>query len=176
MPRAKWIPGLALLAALQAVAGAPSAGRGSEPAVPPEAERRVASLVREWFTRLETRAPQSPSPERLLSAPSFELSTAEGTARTRAAVRAWLDDLRTPHPRVAFQLAAMRIAPVEADLYRARFEVDRRTYDLEELPHVSRWEHTWLVRSVPGEPPVIVRIEERPSLSHPGTGTRIICN
>jgi len=170
------MPGVALLTALQAAVGAPSAGGSPEPAVPPEVERRVASLVQEWFARLEARAPGSPSPERLLSAPSFELSTAEGTARTRAEVRAWLDDLRSPHPRVAFQLAAMRIAPVEADLYRARFQVDRRTHDLEGLPHVSRCEHTWLVRSVPGEPPVIVQIDQRPSLPHPGTGTRIICN
>jgi hypothetical protein len=168
------MPRLGMLAALQVAVLAAAPGTNADPAVSPEAERRVQSTVRAWFDRLEERAPASSEP--VLSVPGFEVSSAEGTARSPAGVRAWLDGLRSPHLRVAFRLEAMRIDLVEPGLYRARFEVDRRTYDAEGLPHVARWDHTWLVRSAQGEPPQILRIEERPALPHPGTGTRVVCN
>ena len=102
------------------------------------------------------------------------LSPAE--ERVASLIRAWLADLRSSDPRVEFRIDELRITPLEPGLYRARFELDRRAFDPDGTPHVARWEHTWLVRSGSRDAPAILRIQQRPALSFPGTGPQIVCD
>ena len=143
---------------------------------PADAERSAAALIRDWFDRLESGTSDARAALLRPMEASFELARPRGTTRNPAEIEAWLDELRSPHARVEFTVGALRVTPAEAGLYEVRFEVDRRADDAQGLSHVARSDHTWLVRMLPGSPPAIARIEERPILSYPGTGPRIICN
>lgn len=145
-------------------------------AAPLDAEQRVTAMVRSWLTLLESRSRESSSASLPPLASGFALFLADGVTRGPTDIGPWLDDRRTSHPQVEFQLDSLRIAPVEDDLYRARFAIDRHAHDAADALHLARWEHVWLVRSPPGAHAEILRIEERPALPFPGTGTRIICN
>lgn len=143
---------------------------------PADAERTSAALIREWFDQLESGTPDARAALLRPMEASFELTRPGGTTRNPAEIGAWLDALRSPHQRVAFTIDALRVTLAEAGLYEVRFEVDRRADDAQGVSHVARSEHTWFVRMLPGSPPAIARIEERATLSYPGTGPRIICN
>jgi hypothetical protein len=138
-------------------------------------EERVTSLVRDWFSLLESRSSASRALEALLDPSSFELSLVDGSVRNRGELRDWLGDFRTAHPEVVHQIEAPRISPVGAGLYELRFELDRRAIDDAGFEHLARRDHTWLVRGPPGAAPSIVRIDERALLPFPGTGPRIVC-
>lgn len=165
---------------MPACRGVPIRAANSEETSPaPEAanaEQATAALIRDWFDRLESGTSDARAVLRRPMEASFELALPGGTTRNPAEVQAWLDELRSPHPRVEFTIDALRVTPAEAGLFEVRFAVDRRAHDAQGVAHVARREHTWFVRILPGSPPAIARIEERPTLSFPGTGPRIICN
>jgi hypothetical protein len=155
----------------------PTSIQAASPAREPvDAERSTASLIRDWFDQLASGTSDARAALLRPMDASFELALPGGTTRNPAEIQSWLDELRSPHPRVEFTIDALRVTPVEAGLYEVRFEVDRRADDAQGVSHVARREHTWFVRMLPGFPPAIARIEERPTLSFPGTGPRIICN
>ena len=150
------------------------AGISSESAA---AERRIGSLVTDWFARLasDTRDRRA-ALKRPLEA-SFELARAGVSTQDAAGIDAWLDELRSLHPRVEFAGAALRSrSTAEPSLYEAHFAVERRAIDEQGLPRLASREQRWLVRLVPGAEPAISRIEDQPTLSFPGTGPRIVCN
>ena len=171
---------LALLAPMPACSGVPvrpaSIPATSSAHEPVAAERDFAALIRDWFDQLESGTSDARAALLRPMEASFEVALPGGATRNPAAIQSWLDELRSPHPHVEFTIGALRVTPTEAGLYELRFEVDRRADDAQGVAHVSRREHTWIVRMLPGLPPAIARIEERPTLSFPGTGPRIICN
>jgi hypothetical protein len=174
------IPALTLLAVLTACSGGsahPVRGEVTSPARAREdAERSAAALIRDWFDRLASGTNGAHAALLQPMEASFELARPGGTTRDPAEIEAWLDELRSPHPRVEFTIDALRVTPAEAGLYELRFTVDRRANDAQGLSHVARSEHTWLVRMREESPAAIARIEAHPVLAFPGTGPRIICN
>lgn len=163
-----------LVAALELSISSPAAA-GGEPDASAE-DRAIESLIREWFTLLET----SPADPRLLrtiaSDPSFELQRAGTTARTAEELAGWIAELRSSHSHVAFTIDSIRIGPEESGLRRAHFEVERRAQDADGAVYVARWLHCWWLRALPDGALQVARIEQQPALPFPGTGPRIICD
>ncbi len=164
-------PGLLSCAATTRVNANPIALASSHPG----SERRIESMVHDWFALLEGQTLESSTLDDFLAKPSFEFSLAEGTVRSPSEFRAWLSNLRSTYPQIEYRIDAIRVDSVGEGLYQARFELDRRALDKVGAPHIARREHIWLVRDFPGNAPVILQIDERPLLPFPGTGPKIIC-
>ena len=146
------------------------------PALAPSgAEPPIGALVHEWFALLEGQTLASRPLTDLLAEPAFELSLVEGKIQSRAEVRAWLSRLHSAYPEIDYRFDAIRIEPIRESLYRAHFEIDRRAIDTSGVPHISRREHTWLIRRIEGDSPVILQVDERSLLAFPGTGPQIVC-
>ena len=139
------------------------------------AKQRIASLVHDWFAALEGGTLESQALDGFMAAPPFELSLIGATVRSLSELDAWHSNLRSTHLQLEYRIDSIVVEPVGEDIHRARFEFERRAVDDGAIPHIARSEHSWLVRVVPGEAPVILRIDERPLLAFPGTGPQIVC-
>ncbi|MBW2361357.1 MAG: hypothetical protein JRG84_10675 [Deltaproteobacteria bacterium] len=176
-PGWQWLAVLAVFGALLpscAPKTASLAPRASASA-PRDAEQRIVALVHDWFAVLEGGSHESRGLDGFVAEPSFELSLIGASVRNLGELESWRSNLRSTHPELEYRLDTIRVALVGEDLQRARFEFERRAVDDGGVPHLARREHSWLVRDVPGEAPVIVRIDERPLLAFQGTGPQIIC-
>ncbi len=162
---------LLLLAASPVVAQEVAASASARPG----AEQRVDSLVHDWFALLEGATLESGSLDGFVAEPTFELSLIGASIRTLVELEAWRSNLRLSHPQLEYRIDSIDVQPVREDLHRARFEFERQAVDEGGISHIARREHAWLVRDVPGETPVILRIDERPLLAFQGTGPQIIC-
>ncbi len=166
----------ASFAVLPARAGGHGPGTGAVASEPGAAEAEVDSLIRGWFALLQT----APADPRLLATlvrePSFELSVADGSAPPAQQLLAWLEGLRASEPGAEFVIDSIRIEPEAKGMLRARFEVERRERTSDGALHLVRRHQTWWVRTRAGDPPSVIRIEQRPALPFPGTGPRIVCD
>jgi hypothetical protein len=172
----QWIVMLAFLGSLVPSCTTTSSARlHPELATSAPAEQRIVSLVHEWFAVLEGRTLESRTLGRFMAEPSFELSLVGGDVQSLTELEAWRASLQATHLELEYQIGSIELEPVGDGLHRARFEFDRRAVDDEGIPRIARREHAWLVRNVPGEAPVILRIDERPLLAFPGTGPQIVC-
>ncbi|MCP5055471.1 MAG: hypothetical protein GY937_01970 [bacterium] len=138
-------------------------------------EQRIETLVHTWFALLEVRASGETAFESHLADPPFEIDLVGGTIRTPEDLHAWHAHLLQEHPEREYRIDPVRIVSAGDHLYRAHFRFDRHTRDGGGSPHVARREHTWFLRMLPSDEPVILRIEERPLLAFPGTGPQITC-
>jgi len=132
-------------------------------------------MVHDWFALLEGQTLESRTLDDFLAAPVFEFSLADRTLRSPSELRAWLSNLRSSYPQLEYRIDAIRVDSIGEGLYQVRFEFDRRSLDKAGAPHIVRRKHIWLVRDLPHDAPVILKIEERPLLPFPGTGPKIIC-
>lgn len=164
---------LLLVALVVSIASSSAAGGEPEAAA---ADRAIESLIRDWFTLLES----SPADPRLLrtiaSDPSFELQRAGTIARAPEEIEAWIAELHSSHSQVGFAIDSIRIVPEETGLRRAHFEVERKAQGADGAVYVARWHYCWWVRALPDGELRVVRIEQRPALPFPGTGPRIVCD
>jgi hypothetical protein len=137
----------------------------------------MESQIERWFSVLAESPPDlaGEARPRGQSALEFALVEEEGEDAAPADLRAWLLDLRSPHPRVQFELHHMSATRVGDRLHRFRFEVERKAVDAEGLPHVARSQQTWLIHERVASPPAVLRAESVPLLSFPGTGPQIVC-
>jgi len=173
----KWIVVLAFLASLaQSCTANSRANLQPDMAASAPAEQRIVSLVHGWFAALEGGTLESHALDDFMAEPSFELSLIGGDVESLTELEAWRAKLSSTHLELGYQIGSVDVEPVGEDLHRARFEFERRAVDDEGLPHIARREHVWLVRNVPGEAPVVLRIDERPLLAFPGTGPQIVCD
>jgi hypothetical protein len=140
-----------------------------------DSKQRVESLIRDWFASLENPAIDSKQSSSFLSETSFEFRSKDEAVQSRAEYLASISDLRASRPHTEYQLDSIEIESVEPDLYRARFQFNRRFLDEAGIPHVARREHIWMIRSESNAAPVILQIEERPLLFFPGTGPQVVC-
>jgi hypothetical protein len=138
-------------------------------------EARVTSLITQWFESLEAQSSEGWAVESFLAESPLAFSLMEAGDPGPDEFADWLFALRSPHPEVEFRLDKLRLDSLEGDLLRVRFEFDRHATDAAGLPHLARREQTWLVRDLPGEAPVVLRIEEQRMLAFPGTGPQIVC-
>jgi hypothetical protein len=138
-------------------------------------ERRISTLIRNWYSLLESQAPESAAIEHFLADSPFEFSLTAGEDPGPGEALAWVSELRSGHPQVEYRLQPIRTESGGEGLVRARFEFERRAMDAEGLLHVARRAHTWLIRDVAGASPAVVRIDEERLLSFPGTGPQIVC-
>jgi hypothetical protein len=174
----RWLAVLALLgSALSSYAG--DSKMSLDPAVPASAphgaEQRIVALVRDWFAALEVEPLESPALDGFLAEPFFELLLIGASVRSLGEFEAWRSHLSATHRQRVYRIDSIHVEPAGENTYRARFEFERRAVDDGGFPHIAHREHTWLVRDVPGEAPVILRIDERPLLAFPGTGPQIVC-
>jgi hypothetical protein len=140
-----------------------------------DSKQRVETLVHDWFASLANPAIDSNQLSLFLSETSFEFRSIDEIVRGRSEFLASISNLRASRPHTEYQLDSIRIESVKPDLYRARFQFNRRALDEAGIPHVARREHIWMVRSESNAAPVILQIEERPLLFFPGTGPQIVC-
>jgi hypothetical protein len=136
---------------------------------------RVTSLISQWFVLLQAQSSDSWAVETFLAESPLVFSLMEAGDPGPGDFADWLSALRSPHPEVAYRLDKLRLDSLEDDLVRVRFEFERHAIDAAGLPHLTRREQTWLVRDLPGEVPVVLRIEEQRLLAFPGTGPQIVC-
>jgi hypothetical protein len=153
----------------------PSAGEAPAASTADGSAQRIKTLIYSWFVLLEDPTIDSNALAGLLAEPHFELLSADQTLRSPSELRAWVSRLRTTDPHVEYQIDSIHIESVRQDLYRARFEFDRRIVDDAGLAHVARREHTWTVRAISNATPILLEIQERPLLPYPGTGPEIVC-
>ncbi len=178
--RRRWLL-LAILAALApgllncATTGGVSADPTTSTSADHGSERRIASMIHEWFALLTSQTLESPALDHFVAQPPFAFSFAEGNVRSLGELRAWASNLRSTSAQVEYRIAAIRLDPAGEGLYQVRFESQQRALDASGAPHIAGRQHTWLVRDFPGEGPVILQIDERPSLVFPGTGPQIVC-
>ena len=155
------------------------ASSGPDPAAfeaaPRELEERIKTLIHSWFAVLADPTVEAKTVDGLLGEAPFEFILDGEVLRDRAALLAWVSNLRTTYRQIEYRLDPIRIQAEERDRYRVRFEFDRHALDEAGLPHVARREHTWIVQSDVDATPVILRMEERPLLFFPGTGPQIVC-
>lgn len=140
-----------------------------------EARRRVASAIRDWFAFLGEQDGGLAGLQRLFSSASLELSFVGGTLRTRDELEAWIASLRSTYPRAEYRVESLTVEPVGEDVYRARFEVERRAWDHAGLLHLARREHIWVLGTASGEGPILQSAVERVLPYYPGTGPRLLC-
>ncbi|MBW2288624.1 MAG: hypothetical protein JRG90_12460 [Deltaproteobacteria bacterium] len=138
-------------------------------------EARVASMVEQWFASLEAQPSEGWAVETFLAESPLAFSLTEAGDLGPDELAGWLFALRSSHPKVEYRLDKVRLDSPEEDLVRVRFEFDRHAIDAAGLPHLARREQTWLIRDLPGEVPVVLRIEEQRLLAFPGTGPQIVC-
>ena len=146
---------------------------GCATTAPPAA--RVTSLVNDWFALLEAPTTEPGDFERHLAAPSFEVAGEGGHRLGVPELQARHRELHATYAGVEYRVGDLHVEPTGAGLYTARFEVERRAVDSEGIPHLQRKQVSWQVRAGAGANPVILRVEERALLPHPGSGTRIVC-
>ncbi|MBW2281079.1 MAG: hypothetical protein JRG76_09905 [Deltaproteobacteria bacterium] len=78
-------------------------------------------------------------------------------------------------PDAEYRVGPIRVDPAGADLYQARFEVDRLHTGEDALPHVARREQTWLVQALPNGTDRLLQIDDQKVLAFPGTGPQVVC-
>lgn len=106
----------------------------------------------------------------------FACAAASGPQRrVEAVVHDRLAGLAAADPAVEYRVGPIRVDRAGEELYRARFELDRRFLDEAAMPHIARREQTWLVRARSSGAVEIVEIEEQQVLAFPGTGPRVVC-
>lgn len=142
------------------------------PADPPS---HMESEIARWFSLLAESPPGLAGEVRQLAQSPLEFVLAEGENAAPADLRAWVVALRSPHPRVEYELYQMNATQVDERLHRVRFEVERRAVDAEGLPHLARSRQSWLIDDRVGSAPAVIRAESMPLLSFPGTGPQIVC-
>ena len=140
-----------------------------------DSEQRVEALIRDWFASFANPTIDWNQSSRFLSEMSFEFRSIDGTVRSRSEFLASISNLHTSRVHTEYELDSIKIESVEPDLYRARFQFNRRSVDEAGIPHVARREHIWIVRSESNATPVVLQIEERPLLFFPGTGPQVVC-
>ena len=174
----RWLGVLALLGSVLPSCAA-ILGAGLDPTARTSAadgpEQRIASLVHDWFGVLEGGASGPRDLDGFLAEPSFDLSLIDTSIQSLVELEAWRSNLHSTHLQLDYRIDSIDVESLDDDLHRARFKFERRAVDDGGVPHLARREHDWLVRDVPGEAPVIVRIDERALLAFPGTGPQIIC-
>jgi hypothetical protein len=138
-------------------------------------EARFTSLIRQWFGSLQAQPSEGWAVETFLAESPLVFSLMEAGDPGPDDLSDWLLALRSPHPEVEYRLDKLRLDSPEEDLVRVRFEFERHAVDAAGLPHLARREQTWLLRNLPGELPVVLRIEEQRLLAFPGTGPQIVC-
>ena len=148
---------------------------GSGLPAPEGAEHRVASLIRAWFSSLEGQSAESVATAVFPVESPLVFHADVGGDPGVNGLRAWIADLRSPYPQVAYRIGAIRIDDAGDGAHRARFELDRRAVDADGIPHVARSAHRWTVAAPPDAPPVVFRIDQEPLLSFPGTGPQVVC-
>jgi hypothetical protein len=136
---------------------------------------RVSERIAKWFGWLAAQPSEGWRVESLMVESPLEFSLTQAGDLGPDEFGGWLVGLRSLHPKVEFRLGRLRFDPVDDDLLRVRFELDRHAVDAAGLPHLARSEQTWLIRELPGEAPVVLRIEEQRLLAFPGTGPQIVC-
>ncbi len=140
-----------------------------------DSEQRVEALIRDWFASLANPAIDPNQSSLFLFETSFEFQSIDEGVRNRSEFLASISNFRESSPQTEYQLDSIKIESVEPDLYRARFQFNRRSLDEAGIPHVARREHIWMVRSESNATPVILQIDERPLLFFPGTGPQVVC-
>jgi len=140
-----------------------------------DSEQRIETLIRDWFASLANPAIDASHLSVFLDKTSFEFRSIDETVRGRSEFLASISAVRESRPHTEYQLDSITIESVEPDLYRARFQFNRHVLDEAGIPHVARRKHIWTVRSESNAAPVILQIEERPSLFFPGTGPQVVC-
>lgn len=138
-------------------------------------EARVASLVAEWFAWLESQPSEGWVIDTFMAESPLAFLLTEAGDPGPDDFAGWLFALRSQHPEVEYRLDEVHLDSLGENLVRVRFEFDRHAVDAAGLPHVARREQTWLVRNLPGEAPVVLRIEEQRLLAFPGTGPQVVC-
>jgi hypothetical protein len=139
------------------------------------AAQRIVSLVEGWFASLPEVPTGSDDLDAFVVTSPFDVSLLEGDLRDPGDFRAWVEELRSPHPRVAYELRDLRVDLVENGFGRARFEVGRRATNDEGDLHLSRRRLTWRFRDRGNGPLVLVGFEEERLILFPGTGPQIVC-
>lgn len=175
------IPFLAGIIAIDAGALS-STARSSEAtrSVTPDAassgvEEQISTLIHRWFDVLEDPTAGVKGLNGLLAEAPFQFELDGETLRDRGALLAWVSKFRESYSQVEFRIDPIRVEPNGPDLYRVRFEFDRRAVDEDGFPHVARREHTWIVRSRSDAETVVLAIKERPLIFFSGTGPQIVC-
>jgi hypothetical protein len=137
--------------------------------------RRIESMIRGWYSRLEEQSLESCRLEGLVSEPAVEFSLEAGNTPGPEDFSAWVSELRSTHPQVEYRLSEMRTRAVGDDTYRTRFAFDRYAQDEAGVPHVARREQTWLVRVRADDRLEVLGIDDQRQLALPGTGPQIVC-
>jgi hypothetical protein len=135
----------------------------------------IPQLIESWFSLLEKQPPDSSAMDHFAGASPLAFPLYDGVDPGAGEFTAWIADLRTHHRNVEYRLSEIRTEVAGDGLYRAQFEVDRRSVDGDEMPHVARRRYTWLIREQGYLEPAVVRIEEERVLHFPGTGPQIVC-
>jgi hypothetical protein len=142
---------------------------------PTGADTAIAPMIRQWFATLESPAPDARLAEAFpaWAPPIFSLSSPGYPGAGN--FEAWLAELRSPYPQVAFRLEEIRVDGAGEGRVRARFAFERHAVDAAGIPHLARREQIWLIRREPGGGPVVLQIEEQRQLAFPGTGPQVVC-
>lgn len=136
---------------------------------------RIDSFVKGWFLLLEDPSHVSPDFIDFLGHEDVVLRSNDETIRGRKEVFAWVTGANHQFARVEFQIGPVEVLHEEVDLFRARFDVDRRAWDEDGLLHLSRTRHSWQIGVGQQNRLQLLDAEESAVLSHPGTGSKILC-
>ena len=136
---------------------------------------RIDSFVKGWFLLLEDPSHVSPDLMDFLGHEDVVLRSNGETIRGRKEVFDWVTRANHRFARVEFQIGPVEVLHEEVDLFRARFDVDRRAWDEDGLLHLSRTSHSWQIGVGQQNRLQLLDAEERAVLSHPGTGSKILC-
>ncbi len=140
-----------------------------------DVDARIEALVQRWFAQLEDPGVEAEALGDPLGAPPFELVLDGATLQDRAALLAWVVNLRATYPEIHHRIDRIRIQAEGPERFRVRFEFDRHAVDEAGASHVARREHTWTVHTGADAALLISRMIERPLLFFPGSGPRIVC-
>jgi|GEM_PF-1891113 len=163
------------LAAAIACGIAVCAAEAADSSIESARESRVSLSIEQWFGALAVEPAEEWASEVFLADAPLVFSLTEADDPGSDDLVDWLFALRSSHPRVEFRVGTLRFESLGKDLVRVRFEVDRHSTDAAGLLHLVRREQTWLIRDLPGETPVVLRIEEQRLPAFPGTGPQLVC-
>lgn len=149
-------------------AGAPSDSKTS-------AEYRIGQNIRTWFELYENPQPIPPNLDQFLGRDNVTFRSRDETIRGREDLLAWARRTSEQFSRVEIEVGAIDILREDPRSFIARFHVDRRGWDDEDLLHIASAHHTWHVELDAADALVLVEAEESITLPHPGTGTKVLC-
>jgi hypothetical protein len=150
-------------------------GTGADTSAAADPDRRIESLVRDWYSLLARQSLESCAVDDLVAESPFGFSLAGGSVSGPGELQAWISELRSAYPQVEYRLDVLRTQALDDGSYRAQFELNRRAVDEAGVTHVARRRQTWTIRDVPGARPEVLRIDEERLLAFPGTGPQIVC-